>query len=123
MVFGEMFDSVKRRLNGFVQKCRKFWYFSPKDGKVWHNLQRRVRLLERILDSTKLDHRNKMLIYTQVALKRCSLYKKMFSKIYSKFSYMHTEKTPSCQSAITINLQSKFTEIALWHGCTPKRLL
>ena len=29
----------------------------------------------------------------------------------------------SCQSAISIKLQSNFIEIALWHGCSPVNLL
>ena len=39
-------------------------------------------------------------------------------KIYSKFTGEHP-----CRSAISIKLQSKFIEIALWHGCSHVNLL
>ena len=39
-------------------------------------------------------------------------------KICSKFTGKH-----SCQSAISIKLQSKFIEITLWHGYSPVNLL
>ena len=39
-------------------------------------------------------------------------------KICSKFTGEH-----SCQSAISVNLQSSFIEIALRHGCSPVNLL
>ena len=39
-------------------------------------------------------------------------------KIYSKFTGEHP-----CRSAIAIKLQSKFIEIALWHGCSHVNLL
>ena len=39
-------------------------------------------------------------------------------KIYSKFRGEHP-----CRSAISTKLQSNFTEIALWHGCSPVNLL
>ena len=39
-------------------------------------------------------------------------------KICIKFTGEHP-----CQSAVSINLQSNFIEIALWHGCSPVNLL
>ena len=48
------------------------------------------------------------MLYAEAALQRCSY------KICSKFS----GKQP-CQNAISIRLQSNFTEITLQHGCSP----
>ena len=39
-------------------------------------------------------------------------------KISRKFAGEHP-----CRSAISINLQSNFIEIARWHGCSPVNLL
>ena len=39
-------------------------------------------------------------------------------KICSKFTGEHL-----CRSAISINLQSNFIDITLWHGCSPLNLL
>ena len=39
-------------------------------------------------------------------------------KICSKFTGEHP-----CLSAVSIKLQSNFTEIALWHGCSPVNCL
>ena len=53
----------------------------------------------------------------QAALRRCSC-RKVFSKIYSKFTGEHP-----CRSVISINLLCKFIEITLQHGCSPVNLL
>ena len=45
-------------------------------------------------------------------------FKKGVLKIYSKFTKEHP-----CRSVISIQLQSNFIEIALWHGCSLVNLL
>ena len=65
----------------------------------------------------EICHPQNMKIDSQAALQRFS-FKKVFLKIYSKFTGEHP-----CRRAISINLQSKFIEIALRHGCSPVNLL
>ena len=45
-------------------------------------------------------------------------FRKGVLKICSKFTGEH-----SCRSLISINLQSNFIEITIWHGCSPVILL
>ena len=47
-----------------------------------------------------------------------SVFRRRCLKICSKFTGEHP-----CQSAISIKLQSNFTEIALWHECSPVNLM
>ena len=55
--------------------------------------------------------------YTEAATQRCSQERGVL-KICSKFTGEH-----SCRSAISIKLESNFTEITLRHGCSPVNLL
>ena len=59
----------------------------------------------------------KVCLISQAALQTSSFIK-VFLKIYSKFTGEHP-----CRRAFSINLQSKFIEIALRHGCSPVNLM
>ena len=54
-----------------------------------------------------------MSVYISEEVPKKCFYKKAFLKTYSKFTGEH-----SCQSVVSINLQSKFIEITLRHGCS-----
>ena len=62
-------------------------------------------------------HGNDLIQYS-VSGCACALFRKRCSKNYSKFTREHPY-----QSAISIKLQSNFTEIALRHECSPVNLL
>ena len=75
--------------------------------------------MQNLYRNIKILHTKDNSLYQRNRRRRPDVFlRKGVLKIYSKFTGVHL-----CWSAISIKLQSNFTEIALRHGCSPVNLL